>query len=509
MNTAMRWDRPFTIGMLALGGQGGGVFTKWLVDIAEENDFLVQSTYVAGVAQRTGATVYCVELFPRAEAQARGKLPVFSLYPVPGDVDLVISSELAESARAIQKGFVTPNITTLLTSSHRVYTMSERIALGDGIADSKVLFEMGKTAARNYISFDMQAAADASGSMISSVILGAVAGTGLLPFDRQSFEAAIHRSGRAVEANLAGFHAGYEGATAAPDSVSGQDEAIPTARVVGENGQLLQNRIRHELPDYGRDIALHGAMRALDYQDLDYALQYLDQLIECYRADQAHGGEERRFALTCAVAPQLALQMCYEDTIRVAEIKTRRERMQGIREDVAAETGQPAYVTEYFHPRYEEFCDTMPAGLGRKFVESERLRRAMSPLFSKGRNIHTAKIAGFLFMLSLSKLRRWRRGTYRFAIQQQRIAEWMARIQEALAEDYDYAVAVANSIRIVKGYGDTYERGLSRFETTLAAAGGAGKPHRSAIVETLIEAALADEHGAAFDLALAKLEAAP
>jgi indolepyruvate ferredoxin oxidoreductase beta subunit len=50
-------ERPITIAILALGGQGGGVLTKWLVDIAEANDFLAQSTYVAGVAQRTGATV--------------------------------------------------------------------------------------------------------------------------------------------------------------------------------------------------------------------------------------------------------------------------------------------------------------------------------------------------------------------------------------------------------------------------------------------------------------------
>ena len=47
-------ERPITIAILALGGLGGGVLTKWLVDMAEANGFLAQSTYVAGVAQRTG-----------------------------------------------------------------------------------------------------------------------------------------------------------------------------------------------------------------------------------------------------------------------------------------------------------------------------------------------------------------------------------------------------------------------------------------------------------------------
>jgi indolepyruvate ferredoxin oxidoreductase, beta subunit len=53
-------DRPITVAILALGGQGGGVLTKWLVELAEANGFLAQSTYVAGVAQRTGSTVYCI-----------------------------------------------------------------------------------------------------------------------------------------------------------------------------------------------------------------------------------------------------------------------------------------------------------------------------------------------------------------------------------------------------------------------------------------------------------------
>ncbi len=502
----MNWDRPFSIAVLALGGQGGGVLTKWLVDIAEENDFLVQSTHVAGVAQRTGATVYCVELFPRAEVEARGKLPVFSLYPVPGSVDLVITSELAESARAIAKGFVTPNITTLVSSSHRVYTMGERIALGDGIADPDILFDTGRMAARKYIYFDMQAAADASGSVISSVILGAIAATGLLPFDRNSFAAAIHRSGRDVEANLAGFRAGFEGATAPPDGADGADDGLVSAQIRGANGKLLRQRISQELPECCHDIALHGALRALDYQDPAYANSYLDQLVECYQADQAHTGVQRGFALTCAVAPQLALQMCYEDTIRVADIKTRRDRMEGIRRDVAAQPGQPTYLTEYFRPRYEEFCDTLPAGLGGKLMGSNGVRRAMAPLFGRGRNIHTTRIAGFLLMLSLSKLRRWRRGTYRFAIQQQRTGSWLEHVCQALAEDYDYAVALANSIRIVKGYGETYERGLSRFEATLSAASRAVGAQRGVTVNQLIDAALADEQGAAFDAALANLE---
>ena len=52
-----------------MGGEGGGVLADWIVDLAEHNGHIAQTTSVAGVAQRTGATIYYVELFPRAAAE--------------------------------------------------------------------------------------------------------------------------------------------------------------------------------------------------------------------------------------------------------------------------------------------------------------------------------------------------------------------------------------------------------------------------------------------------------
>ena len=64
-----------------------------------------QSTSVAGVAQRTGATIYYIEMVP----DDAGRTPVFALMPAPGDVDIVIAAELMEAGRAIMRGFVTPD----------------------------------------------------------------------------------------------------------------------------------------------------------------------------------------------------------------------------------------------------------------------------------------------------------------------------------------------------------------------------------------------------------------
>ncbi|RZI63743.1 MAG: indolepyruvate oxidoreductase, partial [Variovorax sp.] len=49
---------PITLLIGALGGEGGGVLTEWLVDIARHAGYAAQATSIPGVAQRTGATTY-------------------------------------------------------------------------------------------------------------------------------------------------------------------------------------------------------------------------------------------------------------------------------------------------------------------------------------------------------------------------------------------------------------------------------------------------------------------
>ena len=458
-------DRPLTIAMLALGGQGGGVLTKWLVDTAEANAYLAQSTYVAGVAQRTGATVYCIELFAADSAKKQGQEPVFTPYPVPGDVDLVITGEMAETGRAIQKGFVTPETTTLIASSHRVYSITEKEALDNGILDQAPVAEVAAKAAKKFICFDMEAAAEETGSVISSVMLGAIAATGVLPFERAAYEQTIRDTGRAVDRNLKGFAAGFAGVSATAPAETTEDASAATP--VGPNGEALARRIQQELPEQSQAIALHGALRALDYQDVAYANAYLDKMQEIYKDDASSGGDAWQFALTTEVARQLALQMCYEDTIRVADLKTRRDRTERVRVELAATDNQPVHIVEYFHPRIEEICDTLPASIGAYALNSAMLRKTISAVFAKGRNVTTSSITGFLMLRTIAKMRRWRRGTYRFKVQQERIVNWLELLTTALTDDYDRALLIARSMEMVKGYGDTYERGLARYEEAI------------------------------------------
>src|SRR5678815_1739458 len=62
--------RPISIAIAALGGQGGGVLADWLVAVAELHGWIVQATSIAGVAQRTGTTVYYLEMSPAPSTPA-------------------------------------------------------------------------------------------------------------------------------------------------------------------------------------------------------------------------------------------------------------------------------------------------------------------------------------------------------------------------------------------------------------------------------------------------------
>lgn len=188
-----------TIAILALGGEGGGVLADWIRELAEKNGYVAQCTSVPGVAQRTGSTIYYIEMVKRSAAGANRPDPVLAMMPVPGDVDIVIASELMEAGRAILRGFVSEDRTTLIGSTHRVYAISEKSALGDGTATGQRILDTAERRARRFISFDMAAAAGKASSVISSVMFGALAGSEALPFPREAFEGAIRHGGKAVD----------------------------------------------------------------------------------------------------------------------------------------------------------------------------------------------------------------------------------------------------------------------------------------------------------------------
>jgi indolepyruvate ferredoxin oxidoreductase beta subunit len=282
----------------ALGGEGGGVLTTWIVRAAEQLGFPVQSTSIPGVAQRTGATTYYIEILPDDSIASGSKRPVLALAPGVGDVDIMVASELMEAGRAVAAGFVTPDRTLAIASTSRFYVMDEKVAMGDGRYDSKRLAEAITTHARAHILIDMEAIARRTGAFINSVMLGVIAGSARLPIPADAFEAAIMTDGKSAEGNLRGFRAGLEAAQ-------------------GAVGRVLTKADSRDAASHDETIS-EGVRRLTAYQDDAYAQLYLDRLAPLRAADErANAGA----ALLRETARHLALRMSYEDVIRVAEAK--------------------------------------------------------------------------------------------------------------------------------------------------------------------------------------------
>ncbi len=497
----MTTQRSITIALLAMGGEGGGVLADWLVDLAEHNGYFAQTTSVPGVAQRTGATVYYLEMFPEA-ATPPGSLPVMALGPVPGEVDVVMASELMEAGRALQRGLVSAARTTFIASTHRVYSMTERTAMGDGRVDADKLIAGAAAAAKKWIHADFSQLADQAGSLIAPALYGALAASGSLPFDREQFEATITRGGVGVKTSLKAFAAGFNVASSLPVTAmhdTQKDAAMPK---VGIQLAALAQRIQTDFPSASHATLAAGITRMADYQDVAYAASYLEQLMPLVRAlpdDSAMAHE-----LLDDTARHLALWMSYEDTVRVADLKTRRTRFGRVGAEVKINQAQHLGINEFLHPRIEEIADTLPAAWGRWLLETNWARALLKPVTSKGRVVQTSSIRGYLLLYAIAALRPLRPKSLRFGIEQQRISDWLGNIIALASAQPALALEVARTQRLVKGYGDTHARGWGNYQRIMAKLPQLqSMPQGAAQLQALSRAALSDDSGQALEQMLA------
>jgi indolepyruvate ferredoxin oxidoreductase beta subunit len=491
--------RSINIAILAMGGEGGGVLADWIVDMAENSGYLAQTTSVPGVAQRTGSTIYYVEVFPEEAARAAGKNPVLALMPVPGEVDVVIASELMEAGRAITRGLVTPDRTTLIASTNRVYSMTEKIAMGDGRVDADTFLKAGVEAARIFIQRDFAALAETNRSVISATLFGALAGSGSLPFRRTQFESAIERSEISVAASLKAFAAGFDAATSTQETrVEPGGSAVPKA---GAALAKLAARITSSFPQFCHGILLAGIERLADYQDVAYATLYLDRLAPVRDLVQTNSADNSNVLLEAA--RYLALWMSYEDAIRVADLKTRRTRFERVEADARVASNQLLQIKEFLHPKVEEFADIMPAALGAWMLRTGWVTRLINRLAGKGKILQTTSFSGFLQLYVLAGLRGFRPRTLRFKREQKRIIDWLEQLKDVVKTDPALALEVAECPRLVKGYGDTYLLGTRNFESLMNALPRLRRMENPASrLKVLRELALADDTGKKLENAL-------
>lgn len=482
------------IAIMAVGGQGGGVLSNWITDLADLGGYDAQMTSVAGVAQRTGATIYYIEMAPKGD-----KRPVFALSPSPGDVDVLIASELMEAGRAVMRGFVTPDRTTLIASSHRVLAISEKQVPGDGRGESAAVQASLAEAAQTLICFDMERLAQQVGSVVSASLFGGLARSAVLPFSNAQFEQVIRASGRGVDASLAAFNAalGYDDKSPKPTKPQHRLVVDGPARLVSEWNRLTARATA--LPEPAQQMALAGLRKTVDYQDLAYGSDYLDQLEQV----ASHDDPKREFALTKAAAKYVAGAMCYDDILRVADLKTRASRQDRVRQEQEIGAGDVMQITEYFHPRAEELISILPAFLGRWAERRNLMQRLIGRLAGNGRRIRSDRVGGFTLIWLLAALRPMRRRLLRHNTEVAQLHRLMGTALNHVETDYDLAVELLHCQRLIKGYSDTHSRGHSKFGQVFDALGLlSGRDDAAQWICRLSEAALMDEKGIALEGAI-------
>jgi indolepyruvate ferredoxin oxidoreductase beta subunit len=466
----------------AVGGQGGGVLLDWLVDAALIDGYPVQGTSIPGVAQRTGSTTYYVELCTERDG-ADDDPPNFSLYPVPGALDVLLAAEFLEVGRSIELGFPSPACTTIITSTHRLYSIHEKITTGRGIYPIEDLHRAARAFSRELYAFDALALAREHGTEANSVLLGALAGSGAVPIGADAFRAAIRKKGVQVDANLRGFDAGLavaeriragagEGSPGLGTPLARDPSPAPastlTAAAVGPEVEGLTAGFPEEL----RPLLAQAVARLIDYQDRAYAERYLARL----RPFAAGDAELAR-----VVARLLAVWMTYEDAIRVAELKTRGSRFDRIRRERGALKGE-IVVTDFLKPDLDEIYGILPYRLVAPFARwAERRWPRGRPSLTQ--HVKTTTVLGYLRVWLLTLFRPLRPISHRAHEEHARMNRWLAAVERCLAWDRELALEVARAARLVKGYGDTRRRMAALFDRLLAsvlraaeleAAGGGG-----------------------------------
>jgi indolepyruvate ferredoxin oxidoreductase, beta subunit len=499
----MSAPRPITILIAALGGEGGGVLTEWIVGAAVQAGFPVQSTSIPGVAQRTGATTYYIEILPVHSRDLGTRRPVLALTPGVGDIDILVASELLEAGRTVANGFVTPDRTHVIASLSRFYAMDEKIAMGDGRFDQDRLIKVIKENAKDALLIDMASLAKRSGSIINAVMLGAIA-CGRLPLKRELFEAAIRNDGKSVENNLQGFRAGFEAARANMQPA----KELEKKRSAAPTPAMVEHEVARTFPAIAQTIGLEGVRRLIHYQGVRYAWLYLSRLRPIVEADQVFGAQGK---LVKEVARHLAVRMSYEDVVRVAQAKIAPARMRRIAREELGANGDPFSVHDFLKPGIEEMCQLLPSFLARPILRLAERKGWLGRVYF-GMEVNSTSISGYLRFLILAKLRLLRPHGYRYKQEQGQIDGWLALIRDAVRLSPELALEIAECARLIKGYGDTHARGIANYRAIErrvirpSLAGQIPLPRAIDAIASARAAALVDPEGESLARCLADVE---
>lgn len=511
---------PITLLICALGGEGGGVLSEWLMEVAQLSGYAAQSTSIPGVAQRTGATTYYVEVFPKPLSELQGQKPVLSLYPVPGMLDVLISSELLETARQISLGMTSPERTQIISSSARSLTTLERMQPSDGRLDSAALLQLVRDHSQEHHVLDMGELSKQAGTIVSAVMLGALAASDMFPFPRSAYQTAIQSGGSTAAASWRGFELGWAKVQEQRSQLQRVRESLQSTSVLGAmpsntlaNPQASADDTQwmklwlEPFPSPLHDMIKLGLARLVDYQGRAYAKLYIDRLQQVQAAEQAADPQlQHGWSTTREMARWLALWMAFDDIVRVADLKSRPSRMARVQQEVKSGPKDLLYVYDHFKPGIPELAGLLPKVLAQPLLRWDRSRAAQGRKpWALPLKIGTHSVSGMLALRTLASFKALRPWSSRYATEQALINEWLQAVVTSTRAQWASGHEVALCGQLIKGYGSTNERGkdhLLHVVRHLSAATLASPEIKATALREARLAALADESGKQLDQTL-------
>lgn len=443
--------KTLSILITALGGEGGGTLMNWILECARSQKLFVQGTSVPGVAQRTGSTSYYIEICDKNFDNE--KEPILSLYPKPGRVDIVIASELLEAARVLERGYINPDSTTLITSSSRIYTNLEKSHLADGRFSQEKILNTCKKMSKNFICLDLNTMAVDHSTIVSATMFGALAGSGVLPWKKTICEN-IFQDNIFGKNSLSGFNFAYE-------QVKANSKYITTSKI---NKQLKEDNsikiIDDSISNEFSNIINIGKERCIDYQNNKYSEVYIERVKKILSVINKE--DPKVLSIAENIVRRLALWMTYEDIPRVAQLKIKPDRFKKIKKEINIKSNQILLIQDIFKPGLNEIAAMLPNKIGRWFIKNKKLMIRF-PLIGKGMKINSLSISGFILLKFLSSFRYIRPISLRYKEEQKNIDIWIDNLVLSLNKSLSFTEGLADMPQILKGYGDTWDRGLKKY----------------------------------------------
>ena len=512
--------QPVSILLCALGGEGGGVLANWLIDVARLADYPAQATSIPGVAQRTGATTYYLEIYPIQRTELAGRTPVLGLNPLPGRLDALVSSELLETARQIANGLASNDRTCVISSSSRTLTTAEKMVMGDGRQDDGALMGViAENSLRHHV-LDMARVCQETGTLVSAVMLGAIAASGLLPFSRALYESVLAGKSASAKASLHGFEMAF-------DHVSKQKEQAkylekvwspsisqsePISAKQDDNSDFnarvrVPTQILEEFPADMRKVLALAYNRVAQYQGQAYAQLLIERLRKIKQQENGGDSPNGSCPVTAESTRWLALWMAYDDIIQVAFLKSRAHRWQRVSEEVKLQEGELLKIYDHFKPGVPELAAMLPVSWAQALLkwDKQRIANGKGP-WSMPIKLARHSVSGMLSLRFLSFLRVFRPYGHRYITEQALIEEWLSGIGRAFSVSPLLALEVARCGQLIKGYGSTNERGkenlLHILHTVCVPNSAKSVVEQISAVAQIRKAALQDEAGQQLDQAL-------